>query len=766
CFLFLPAYCLLLYLYLDIITILPCLQALQGQIEHRPQPQSNFHRKQRLPAPDRSASQVPAGDWSENFSGRGRKPARRGEVKGERGPEPPAPGSSSGKARREGGCAEVKRAALCVAFLVVAAVSAWASGPGAAGADSPAFTDTGQHWARQDIERLAGMGYIKGYSDGTFRPEQPVTRAEFTALLVSCLGANPSDRTKTYFGDVRTTHWALAQINEAVKRGILIPGEYPTGLVPDGPIMRSETAAMIVRALGKEPDNTPLPFKDQNKLARSMYRGYIKTAYNEGLITGYSDGEFKPFAHVTRAQACTMLVRFLEKRGAPPAVTPVPGSPAGGLTSLVVDGKSFDIRTTPVVFKSGLSEIRVNRIDAAGVFVIVNNSYRFALNSATGNPDVVVDNACYAVRSLSVSGSSLVVVPAARKIYKITVDGYKYSADYVKLYIGDRYGSQYLSDADLTGEYTVEIDGKEYDLSEDKITISVEGCFYRVTRFVFSERDTRPVLVETDPVVIERPGLSDIAAIFVGTRTLDLSRIGRLEFIVDGEIRGLSQVMLDASGSFVVDEKAYPAGGVTLIADGVYYEITSALMYKGKFVFYCTESDVEAWAVVDGKCRPAEDVRILKDGVSYSLDSVLVVKRNLIRIGGRQYEVDSSIKCRVGGKVYDIKKIDFDAARNMVTLETGEATGSYGAQPGKYVFYLGGAVLQDGVNDGDRIYAGGGWRKFGDIILADPARFSYGGSTYDLIGARVRLDGEEYTVFETAWRGRTETLEVYLEGPQ
>jgi len=189
-------------------------------------------------------------------------------------------------------------------------------------------------------------------------------------------------------------------------------------------------------------------------------------------------------------------------------------------------------------------------------------------------------------------------------------------------------------------------------------------------------------------------------------------------------------------------------------------------MYKGKFVFYCTESDVEAWVVVDGRCRPAEDVRILKDGISYSLDSVLVVKRNLIRIGGRQYEVNSGIKCRVGGKVYDIEEIDFDAARDMVTLETGEATGFYGAQPEEYVFYLDDAVLQDGVNDGDRIYAGGGWRKFGDIILADPARFSYGGSTYDLIGARVRLDGEEYTVFETAWRGRTETLEVYLEGPQ
>ncbi|MDH7578928.1 MAG: hypothetical protein QHH75_14190 [Bacillota bacterium] len=50
------------------------------------------------------------------------------------------------------------------------------------------------------------------------------------------------------------------------------------------------------------------------------------------------------------------------------------------------------------------------------------------------------------------------------------------------------------------------------------------------------------------------------AAIFVGTRTLDLSRIGKLEFIVDGEIRGLSQVMLDASGSFVVDEEAPPPG--------------------------------------------------------------------------------------------------------------------------------------------------------------------------------------------------------------
>ncbi|NPV29493.1 MAG: S-layer homology domain-containing protein [Firmicutes bacterium] len=659
----------------------------------------------------------------------------------------------------------MKKAGACIAFLLVAVFSVWAAVPGAAGAASPAFTDIGQHWARADIEKLAALGYIKGYPDRTFRPERQVSRAEFITLLISCLGASPADRTKTWFADVRTTHWALAQINEAVKRGILIPGEYPGGLAPDGPIMRSETAAMVVRALGKAPDSTPLPFKDQDKLARSMYRGYIKTACNEGLLTGYSDGEFKPFAHLTRAQACAILVRFLEKQGekqgASPA--PLPGA-AGGITSVVVGGKSFDIRTTPVVFKSGLSEVGVSRIETAGASIIVNGTYRFVLNSAAGNPDVVIGNARYTVEKLSISGSSLVVATGARKVYKVAVGGYRYGADYVKLYIGDRYGINYLSDAELTGERTVEIDGKEYDLAEDKITIAVADRFYRVKGFVFKERDTEISLEETDPVVVEKPDLSDITAVFVGPRPLDLGGVKRLEFLVDGEIYSLSEVALDASGSFVVEEKAHPAAGATLFADGAWYEITKAAVYKGKLIFYCTESEVEAWAVVDGRCRPAGSIRILKDGASYPLESVLVVKRNVVRIGGRQYEVDSSIKCRVDGKIYDIEEIDFDAAREMVVLETEEATGS--GQPAEYVFYLGGAVLQDGVEDEDRIYAGGRWREFDEVVILDPARFACGGAAYDLIGARVKIGGAEYTVTDTAWRGRTQTLEVYLKRAQ
>lgn len=651
-----------------------------------------------------------------------------------------------------------------MACLLLAALIAGVVLPGAARGATPDFNDIGQHWAREDINKFTAKGYIKGYPDGTFRPEQPVTRAEFTTLLVTCLEAQATDRTKTYFSDVKVTHWALGQINEAVRRGILLTVDYPTGLAPDGAIKRSEIAAMVVRALGKTAGSGALPFKDASQIAQSMYRDYIITAYNAGLLSGYPDGEFKPFNTVTRAEACTMLVRFLEKRGTPVVVTPSPDLPAAGtLTTLVAGGKSYDIRTTPVIFKSGSLEIRANRIDTAGtIFFIVNDS-RFLLDSATGNPDVIIGNIRYTVKKFTAGGSSLIADTSVQKLYKVTVDGYKYDAEFVKLYIGNRNSDLFLSDAELAGEYSLKIDGRTYDLSKDKITIAVRDQFYRVKRIISDENETRLNLVETDPVVIDKPDMSDITAIFVGSRTLDLTRIRSMSLIIDGKTYRFSEISLDAEGSFVVRDRTYPVKEVTMIIDQEYYKIDSAQVYKGKFIFYCTESDVESWVEIDGKCRPASDVQILKDGSFYSLDEALVVKRNVLRIKNRQYNVDSSIKCRFDGKVYDIEEIDFDTVSNMVTLEVKEATGYWGSQPVNCVFYLNDRVYQRGISEGDALYTGGRWRDFSSIAIVDPARYTYDNSTYDLIGARLRLDDEEFKIYDTVWRGRTETLEIHLE---
>jgi len=160
----------------------------------------------------------------------------------------------------------------------------------------------------------------------------------------------------------------------------------------------------------------------------------------------------------------------------------------------------------------------------------------------------------------------------------------------------------------------------------------------------------------------------------------------------------------------------------------------------------------------------ASEIQIIRNNISYSLDQVMVVDRDLIRIGGKQYEVDSSIKCRFNNKIYDIDRIDYDTTYDIVKISATESkdyTGAY--QPLNYMFYLNNAVYQDGINRNVTIYVNGAYRTFDTININDPGHFSYGNRTYDLIDSRVCIYNEFFTIIDTAWHGQSQTFDFYLK---
>ena len=628
------------------------------------------------------------------------------------------------------------------------------------------FPDISNHWGKDFIVTLASAGYINGYPDGTFKPDKTVSQAEFIAVLINCMGVTPTDTTTRYFNDT-SKHWARGSINEAVKRKILIPSEYSNVLQPDSGLKRSQAAAIMVRALGKEENKGTIPFTDQADVQKSMYRGYINTAFDLKILTGYPGGEFKPFEYITRAQMCKVILNFMEINGGSPALTPVtpvtPVSPVGGAFRYIAVGDElYEIANTPVNIKIGFTGITVNSLSANQNSLYVNNSYNFALNTSLHDLDIVVHNKRYQVDKIVVNGDKLVIFPAGQKFARLTIGNLTYDSDYIKTYINSANSENYLSDLLLLDQYSVQLNGKIYDLARDRVTIAVGTKFYDMKRIIFSSSDTTPQLVETDSVIASALTISDISSIFVDNNTFNMATIRAIDFIIDGKRYRLSEVTIDAAGSFTVNNKTFPCTDVLMIVDGEQYEINHLQLYKEKFIFYCTTSTSSNWVMINDVYRDASEVKILKDSIVYDMEQVMVVSRNLLRIGGKQYNLDSTFKCRYDNKLYNIDRIDFNANLQAVVITTSEATGTWSNQPIKYVFFVNNARYQEGATTGTSIYANRQWVGFDKIVITDPAHFSYSGSTYNLIGAIVSINAKDFEVTDTAWHGSTQILDLYM----
>jgi hypothetical protein len=627
------------------------------------------------------------------------------------------------------------------------------------------FPDISQHWGKDYISTLASAGYINGYPDGTFKPDKTVSQAEFISVLINCMGVTPTDTTTQYFNDT-SKHWALGSINEAVKRGILIPSEYSNVLRPDSGLKRSQAAAMMVRALGKQENNGTIPFTDQTDVQKSMYRGYIKTAFDLNLLTGYPGGEFKPFEYITRAQMCKVILNFMEINGGSQTLTPVtpvtPVSPVGGsFRYIAVGDELYELAYTPINIKIGFTGIAVNSLSASQNSLYVNNSYSFALNTSLRDLDIIVHNKRYQVDKIIVNGDKLVIFPTGQKFARLTIGNLTYDSDYIKTYINSANSKNYLSDLLLLDQYSVQLDGRIYDLGRDKVTIEVGNKFYDINRVIFSSTDNTPQLVETDSVIASALTISDISSIFVDNKTLNMSGVRAIDFIIDGKRYRLSEITIDAAGSFTVNNKNYPCTDVLMIVDGEQYEINHLQLYKEKFIFYCTYSISSNWVMINDVYRDTSEVKILKDNIVYDMEQVMVVSRNLLRIGGKQYDLDSTFKCRYDNKIYNIDKIDFNANLQAVVINTSESTGTWSSQPVKYVFYVNNARYLEGATTGVTIYANRRWVSFDKIVITDPAHFTYSGSTYNLIGAIISINNKDFEVTDTSWRS-TQSFEIYM----
>lgn len=171
-----------------------------------------------------------------------------------------------------------------------------------------AYTDTEEHWAKKSIDNLSKIEAIKGYDDGSFKPDNYITRAELMTT-VNRLLKNEVQSAK-YVPDNNSKEWYYTEVRKAIESGI-ITGDPDGSVRPNDYITREEAVVILYRAFSRSnTENMRLnAFSDAKSVSNWAYNA-VSIFANENYIKGYSDGTIKPKDKITRAEIVTILDRI------------------------------------------------------------------------------------------------------------------------------------------------------------------------------------------------------------------------------------------------------------------------------------------------------------------------------------------------------------------------------------------------------------------------------------------------------------------------
>jgi sugar lactone lactonase YvrE len=156
-------------------------------------------------------------------------------------------------------------------------------------------------WYKTHVDKLVLKKIVSGYADNTFKPNSNITRAEFSKMLCLVLGWTTVGTSNPSFPDVALANWSSPYIETMKANGVL--SGYPDGTFgPNRTITRGEIAAAIARIKRLSP--VVAIFTDANGY---WANGQIGACAKMGIISGYTDGTFKPNGAATRAEAAKLI---------------------------------------------------------------------------------------------------------------------------------------------------------------------------------------------------------------------------------------------------------------------------------------------------------------------------------------------------------------------------------------------------------------------------------------------------------------------------
>lgn len=176
---------------------------------------------------------------------------------------------------------------------------------GVINANGNEIKDIKGHWAESDIEDWLDKGLINGYPDGTFRPDNVISRGEFVALINRVF--KYSEKSTVSFKDLKSTDWAYIDVQKAIAQGY-INGFNDNSFRSNNSITRQETAVILSKIL--KLDNKEI-LEEMAAKDSALIPSWSKTAINQilakGIMSKFSDETFQPQRVMTRAEAVVAI---------------------------------------------------------------------------------------------------------------------------------------------------------------------------------------------------------------------------------------------------------------------------------------------------------------------------------------------------------------------------------------------------------------------------------------------------------------------------
>ena len=310
-------------------------------------------------------------------------------------------------------------------------------------------SDIGGHWAQGTIIQWTSKGYISGYEDGTFKPDNSITRAEFVRLVNQSMGYTKTGN--AYFSDVSSSYWGYNDIQKGVAAGY-VRGDGNGKFRPNDPVSRQEAAVMISQICGLGQDYSAAAKYTDYRYIPSWAAGYVGAVSKAGIMSGYPDGDFKGDRYLSRAEAVIALDKALNYNASTTDDREVLKNYKLTDTSLkdkIIQGD--------LVISSSLSkkDVVLDNVKVEGSIIVEGGKTITAKNCEINNLEMSTSDATF-----DATGKTTVKKTTFEKYGKLTGSGY----------------SKVVIDEDFSSYVTLDAEIEEVELDEETNVKLLSDC--------------------------------------------------------------------------------------------------------------------------------------------------------------------------------------------------------------------------------------------------------------------------------------------------